>query len=269
MIVAFVGKGGVGKTSVSSAFALELSRFGKTLIVSTDLMPSLQFIFTQHDNVSVMELTEKEVSERWEEKYGEDVMQIAREFIDADEELLHHISRAPGVPEEFIISNLIELENSGKYDFIVWDTPASSSTMHLLALERDFYNHLNMDIKFYLKLKKKFRVSRTLEIIETWRDLAEDTWKGLADANFVLVTSMDQLALLQSDEISRDLSNMGMKIVFRICNRVKYINLRDEKCSIQIEEFIGNARQVVEAMRPSIRPALNFLTDNRDRKMSR
>ena len=77
MIIAFVGKGGVGKTSVSSAFALELARFGKTLIVSTDFMPSLQFIFTPLDNVSVMELTENEVSKRWEEKYGEEVLQIA------------------------------------------------------------------------------------------------------------------------------------------------------------------------------------------------
>ncbi|MGC8515889.1 MAG: ArsA family ATPase [Thermoplasmata archaeon] len=268
MIVAFVGKGGVGKTSVSSAFALELSSFGKTLIVSTDFMPSLQFIFTPSDNISVMELTENEVSRKWEEKYGEDVLQIAREFIDADEELLHHVSSAPGVPEEFIISNLIELENSGAYDFIVWDTPASSSTMHLLALERDFYNHLNRDIKFYLRLKKKFRVSRTLEIINSWKELAEDTWEGLTEASFVLVTTMDDLALLQSDEISGDFNDMGLRIAFRLCNRVKEINLEDEKCSIQIEEFTGNARQIVEAMRPSIRPALNFLTKSKDREKS-
>ena len=59
MIIAFVGKGGVGKTSVSSAFALELARFGKTLIVSTDFMPSLQFIFTPLDNVSVITAKEQ------------------------------------------------------------------------------------------------------------------------------------------------------------------------------------------------------------------
>jgi arsenite-transporting ATPase len=81
-----------------------------------------------------MELNEVEVSKKWEKKYGEDFLQISREFIDSDEEFLHHVSSAPGVAEEFIISNLIELENSGDYDFIVWDTPASSSTMHLLAL---------------------------------------------------------------------------------------------------------------------------------------
>jgi arsenite-transporting ATPase len=268
MIIAFVGKGGVGKTSVSSAFALELARFGKTLIVSTDFMPSLQFIFTPLDNVSVMELTENEVSKRWEEKYGEEVLQIAKEFVDADQELLHHVSSAPGVPEEFIISNLVEIESSGAYDFIVWDTPASSSTMHLLALERDFYNHLNRDVKFYLKLKKKFRVSRTLEIINSWKELAEETWKGLTKASFVLVTTMDDLALLQSDDISRDFNDMGLGIAFRICNRVKEINLEDEKCSIQIEEFTGNARQIVEAMRVFIRPALGFLTNSKDREKS-
>ena len=264
MIVAFVGKGGVGKTSVASAFALELSGFGKTLIVSTDFMPSLQFIFTPNDTVSVMDLTENEVSTKWEEKYGKDVIQIASEFMEVDEDLLHHVSSAPGVPEEFIISNLIELERSGDYDFIVWDTPASSSTMHLLELERDFYNHLNRDVKFYLKLKKKFRVSRTLEIIDAWKELAEDTWKGLTQASFVLVTTMDDLALLQSDDISTDFNDMGLRIEFRICNRVKEIDLENEKCSIQIEEFSGNARKIVEAMRPSIRPALNLFTNSKN-----
>jgi hypothetical protein len=99
-----------------------------------------------------------------------------------------------------------------------------------------------MDVKFYLKLKERFRVSSALEIINSWRDLSEETWKGLAEASFVLVTTMDELALLQPDEISKDLDTMGLKIVFRICNRVKNIDLGEEKCSIQIEKFVGNAR---------------------------
>ncbi|MCL4452010.1 MAG: AAA family ATPase [Candidatus Thermoplasmatota archaeon] len=264
MIIAFVGKGGVGKTSVSSAFALELSKSGKTMIVSTDFMPSLKSIFNAKDNVSVMELSESEVAKKWEEKYGAEVLDIAREFIDADYELVHHISTAPGVPEEFIISNLIELERSKEYDFIVWDTPASSSTMHLLALERDFYSHLNRDIKFYLKLKKKFRVSRALSIINSWRDLAEATWKGLTEASFVLVTTMDELALRQCNDITDDFNEMGLKIVFRICNRVREINLGLKTCSIQMEEYTGSARQIIEAMRPAVRTALQSLVSGDD-----
>ena len=264
MIIAFVGKGGVGKTSVSSAFALELSKLGKTMIVSTDFMPSLKFIFNSKDDVHVMELSESEVSRKWEEKYGAQVLDIAREFIDVDYDLLHHISTAPGIPEEFIISNLIELEQSNEYDFIVWDTPASSSTMHLLALEKDFYSHLNRDIKFYLKLKKKFRVSRAIEIINSWRDLAEATWKGLTEASFVLVTTMDELALQQCNDITDDFNEMGLNIVFRICNRVREISLGLNTCSVQIEEYTGNARQVVEAMRPAVRTALHSLVNRAD-----
>ena len=90
----------------------------------------------------------------------------------------------------------------------------------------------------------------------------------LIPASFVLVTTMDDLALLQSDDISRDFNDMGLGIAFRICNRVKEINLEDEKCSIQIEEFTGNARQIVEAMRVFIRPSLNFLTNSKDREKS-
>ncbi|EQD31278.1 arsenite transporting ATPase, partial [mine drainage metagenome] len=135
MIIAVVGKGGVGKTSVASAIALELSRIGKTLIVSTDFMPSLRFIFSGGDPLTVMELSEEDVSSEWEKVYGKQVLEIAGEFMEADDEIVHHISSAPGVPEEFMISSIIEQEKSGAYDFIVWDTPASSSTMHLLALE--------------------------------------------------------------------------------------------------------------------------------------
>jgi len=42
MITAFIGKGGVGKSSIASAYALNMSESSRTLIVSTDFM-SLSF----------------------------------------------------------------------------------------------------------------------------------------------------------------------------------------------------------------------------------
>ncbi len=260
MIIAVVGKGGVGKTSVASAIALELSRIGKTLIVSTDFMPSLEFIFTGADPLSVMELSEEGVSKEWEKVYGKQVMEIAGEFMEADDEIIHHISSAPGVPEEFMISSIIEQEKSGAFDFIVWDTPASSSTMHLLALERDFYNHLNRDVKFYLKLKKKFRISKTIEILDAWKQLAEDTWAGLERVNFILVSTMDELALRQSDTIKSDLGEMGFRVAFKICNRVKRGQPVSGVCSVLIEEETGSAREIVEAIRPQVSSALGLLS---------
>lgn len=259
MIIAVVGKGGVGKTSVASAIALELSRVGKTMIVSTDFMPSLRFIFSNRDPLVTIELSEEDVARKWEKEYGKQVLEIAREFMDADDELIHHISSAPGVPEEFMISSIIEQEKSGEYDFIVWDTPASSSTMHLLALEREFYNHLNRDVKFYLKLKKKFRLSSTMEILDAWKQLAEDTWSGLKKVKFILVTTMDDLAMRQSDSITSDLEDMGLQVSFRICNRIKRDQPESVECSVHIEEEKGDAREIVEAIRPQISSTLELL----------
>ena len=78
----------------------------------------------------------------------------------------------------------------------------------------------------------------------------------------------DASVLLHALKEERDFNEMGLGITFRICNRVKEINLEDEKCSIQIEEFTGNAIQIVEAMRVFIRPALSFLTNSKDREKS-
>ncbi len=261
MILAFIGKGGVGKTSISSAFALELSNMGRTIIVSTDFMPSLRYIFSENDKVKFLELSEEEVARRWVDRYGKDALSIINEFINTDESVLQHISTAPGVAEEFMISNLTEIENSGEYDYVVWDTPASSSTMHLLNVERDFYNHLGRDIQYYLKIKEKFGKSHALEILNEWRDLANKVWNDLSKTSFFLITTPDELSLVQSEEISKDFVKMGLQIRSRICNRVKN-NLNDSiNCDIVIPEMQGKSREIAEKMRSEIKPKLQSIID--------
>lgn len=253
MITAFLGKGGVGKTSIASAYAMKCASRGKTLIVSTDFMPSLKHIFTDEtENLEVVELSEKEVASSWKDRYGKQVSTVLKEFVDVDDWILDHIASSPGVAEEFMISNIMEIEASGKYQNVVWDTAASSSTMHLLYLEREFYEHLDRDVRIYLRLKNRFRLSGAYKILEEWKALANNVWEGLTKTRMYLVTTEDELSLLQADEIERDLGEMGLDFKGRIYNRCRNDEIVHVRESLSIPELSGSAIDVAESIIPYI-----------------
>ncbi len=245
MLIAFIGKGGVGKTSVSSAVALELSRKGRTALVSSDFMSSLHHVFpTEPVNLKVIEMKEKDVANAWKLRYGEEVNTVLKQFFKVYPWIIDHIAESPGVAEEFMISSIVELDNSGSYDYVVWDTAASSSTMHLLMLEKEFYEHLDRDVLMFLRVRDRFHTEKVLGLLDQWKTLAKNVWKKLQETSFFLVTTNDELSLLQSNEIQKDFNRMGLAIQGRICNRCD--KNREEEYIRKIPEYTGNAREIVE-----------------------
>lgn len=254
MIEAFVGKGGVGKTSLASAYALKCSERGKTAIVSTDFMPSLRHIFPDKiSNLDVMEISEKEVADKWIRTYGEEVYSILSNFFDTDRSIIEHIAYAPGVAEEFMIAQIVEMDKASEYDFIIWDTPASSSTMHLLAIEREFYDHMDRDIRFYLRMRDTFKTSKTVKILEEWKTLADNVWAHLKTSKFYLVHTSDELTIIQSKEIAKEFENFGLRINKNIHNRLLSEDKKCKEKEITIPEFTGNAREIVNQITENIK----------------
>lgn len=256
MLIAFIGKGGVGKTTVSSALALELSKHGRTALVSSDFMSSLRHVFPEDPpGLTVVEMKEKEVAASWKLRYGDNLNTVLRQFFKVDSWIIDHIAESPGVAEEFMISNIVDLDNSGDYDYVVWDTAASSSTMHLLMLEKEFYEHLDRDVMIFLKLRDRFHTEKVLELLDEWKALAGKVWEKLKETSFFLVTTHDDLSLLQSDEIQDDFTRMGLKIQARICNR------HDEDASgnyiVTVPEYHGTAREIVRKVSENLNPMLS------------
>lgn len=248
MIFAFVGKGGVGKTTIASAFALNLAQRGKTAIVSSDFMPSLKFLFPQNPaNLDVVELKESEVVKKWKERYAKEVSVILQQFIEVDDWIIDHVASSPGVAEEFLISNIIDMELSGDYQYVVWDTAASSSTMHLLILEREFYEHLDNDVKIFLRFRDRFHSDKILKLLEEWKSLAVKVWNQVIKSKFFLVTTPDELSLVQSKEIERDLKSMGIEVTGKIYNRVDPKDYEEE--GVRIPGFHGSGKEIVEKAR--------------------
>ncbi|MWG34464.1 ArsA family ATPase [Halomarina oriensis] len=146
--VFFGGKGGVGKTTISSAYAHKCATAGlDTLLVSTDPAHSTADVFDQrfdddpqrvdgYDSLWVMEIDpEREVSEHLMEvkrALGDQVSPSIVNEIDRQVELAH---QTPGAHEAALFDRFIEvMRDSEEYDRVVFDTSPTGGTLRLLSL---------------------------------------------------------------------------------------------------------------------------------------
>jgi arsenite-transporting ATPase len=149
-VVFFGGKGGVGKTTCSAAFALAASRRGKrVLLVSTDPAHSTADIFGRRldndarelvPNLSAIEIDAEREASRYidqvksdiEKMFSPSVVQRARKQIDL-------ASASPGLSEVALLDRMIDLimandASPSRYDLIVFDTAPTGHTMQLLRM---------------------------------------------------------------------------------------------------------------------------------------
>ena len=182
-VVMFVGKGGVGKTTMSAATAMHFASLGeKTLIISTDPAPSLSDIFGKDvgdkknqseidfcvapkvrntlgydreteitENLYAIELSFDEVLRRWKEKFGPEIYEVISSFFDVDYDIVDYIGGAPGIDEEFMLDYIHGVFREGRYDRIVWDTAPAGHTLRLLNFPAKFIGHLEEASSVYMK----------------------------------------------------------------------------------------------------------------------
>lgn len=145
--VFFGGKGGVGKTTVASAYALKCARSGlETLVVSTDPAHSTSDVFDQEfgdeprpvegvENLRAMEIDpETEVTEHLQETkraLGEQLSPSMVSEIDLQIEMAH---RTPGAYEAALLDRFIDVMRDADCDRVVFDTSPTGSTLRLLSL---------------------------------------------------------------------------------------------------------------------------------------
>ena len=146
-VVFFGGKGGVGKTTCSAAFALAASRRGRrVLLVSTDPAHSTADIFEKPIGSSEREilpgLTAVEIdAEQEARRYIGDVKRdIERMFSPAVIKQAHRqidlAAASPGLTEVALLDRMIDLivGRSADYDLVVFDTAPTGHTLQLLRM---------------------------------------------------------------------------------------------------------------------------------------
>ncbi len=146
-VVFFGGKGGVGKTSCASAFALGASRRGRrVLLVSTDPAHSTADIFERPigrrevellPNLSALEIDAEhestdyiaQVKREVERMFSPSVVRQAYRQIDM-------AAASPGLADVALLDRMIDLiaDREPRYDLIVFDTAPTGHTLQLLRM---------------------------------------------------------------------------------------------------------------------------------------
>ena len=140
------GKGGVGKTTTSSALASQMAFNRKVLLISTDPAHSLSDAFRMQfsgtptsvpgiANLDVMEVNPTKVlKQELREWAGLAQSAGVDDLACRIHEFQEWLSGVPGVDEATALSSVIDLVESGKYDTIVFDTAPTGHTLKLLQL---------------------------------------------------------------------------------------------------------------------------------------
>ena len=244
----FGGKGGVGKTSMSAAFAHKRARAGEdVLIVSTDPAHSTADVFDQpfgdeptpvdgYDSLDAIEIDpEQEVTDHLMETkraLGDQVSAGIVNEIDRQIELAH---QTPGAHESALFDRFIELMREADHDRVVFDTSPTGGTLRLLSLPEYLGSWIERlvekreaSIDLYEKAaigsREPRRTSLGDPILARLRDRKERfefARKTLReDASFVLVANPDALSVRESERAIESLRERDLPVEGVIVNRL-------------------------------------------------
>ena len=219
----FIGKGGVGKTTVSAAYALHRamrSRKTPVLLLSTDPAHSLADIFGQPlpEQPQKLRLAAEARLDVWQvdaEKQFRaflnehkakllSILEAGTIFSRADIEPLLETT-LPGMAEMAALLAISEVLSSGKHQQIIVDTAPIGHTLRLFALPQYFSSFLDiLDLaasRDRLLAEHFGGVVKNVPnpVVQKWRGMVENVRKELlSQAEILLVTTPEQFSLNES-----------------------------------------------------------------------
>jgi len=244
--ILFGGKGGVGKTTSSTATAIYLAgtRPEKSILVfSTDPAHSLADSFAQpindeptpikgFANLFSMEMSFQKSYEAFVREYEFELIELAERSSYFRIKHMSNASATLSYPTSFefmVMLKLIELSKSKEYDLIVIDTAPTGHTLVLLellsgiseqfnAIERSQAKHRYMMTRYYGRYKKD-RVDKFLDMLKGEVARLRDVLTGNR-TEFVAVTIAEEMAIWETKRLLRALR----KREYQIPNRHIIVN---------------------------------------------
>ena len=225
----FTGKGGVGKTSVACAVAVNLADSGKrVLLISTDPASNLQDVFDAAldgkgvpiDGVPGLVVANLDPEEAARE-YRESVIALYigklpdSVIANMEEQLSGSCTVEIAAFDQF--SKFITDKTTGsKYDYIIFDTAPTGHTLRMLQLPSAWSNFISESTHGASCLGQ-------LSGLEDKKGMYKDAVSNLADQNkttLILVSRPDELALIEAERASLELSDLGINNQLLIINGV-------------------------------------------------
>jgi arsenite/tail-anchored protein-transporting ATPase len=263
------GKGGVGKSSVAAATAIELaSRFpeNRVLIFSTNPAHSLSDSFGQKfgsviapiesiPNLFAQEIDAQKLLADFTLRYREAIGEIFGSFlgdgsvkIEFDQEVMERLLdlSPPGIDEVMAIIQVMELIERREFDFFVLDTAPTGHLIRFLEMPDIARDWLGAAIKTILKYRGMARLGSVAGLIMKYATQIGKLRKQLRDADsteIVVITIPEAMGIVEMKRLLKALSR------FKIACRQIVINMSTPPndcsfCSAKREEEQRYIREV-------------------------
>lgn len=242
--ILFGGKGGVGKTTCSTATGIRMAEKGKkVLVVSTDPQRSLSDslgIKLREDEVTavesvgnlyVLEIDSQRSFEDFKKVNEKAIMQIAEgatKLTKQDVRKFLSLSDFPGMDEVLALLRVAKLMAKGEYDQIILDTAPTGHTLRFLELPDMFSKWASFLMRVRAKtrhLQRHIKRGTKYEadlFLEELMDDAKRVKAAFTDplTEFVPVTTLDELALSETEQFLGVLRSYKIPVKQIIINKL-------------------------------------------------
>jgi arsenite-transporting ATPase len=241
--IMFGGKGGVGKTTMAAATALELAKENKVLIFTTDPAPSLADSFGQvigseptaiadTNNLFAMEIDARKVLEELKDEYGGAILDILQQGTYLADQETEEILRLdiPGLDEVMSLKKIIDFMESSDYQLYIVDTAPTGHTLRLLMLPELLDNWIKflaqLRWKHHVMVRQFAREQRIEKADEFLLEMKKTVKKVRAllqnpqKTEFVVVTIAEKMAVSEAEDLIRSLEQMCIPSRHIIINNI-------------------------------------------------
>lgn len=240
-LILFGGKGGVGKTTTSSAVAIWTASQGlNTLVVSSDPAHSVSDSFGQPlgstptpiqgiDNLWAMEMDPKQIMNDLAPKLTEALSNPMKSIgIDEDVKMTGDEMVFPGLDEALAFDLLLKFVESHEYDIVIFDTAPTGHTLRFLSLPALIDKWISKVIHFrhhLLKLKSLLSKKKDtgLDILEKFKRRLAHIRRFLSNekfTSFYIVLIPELLAVEESRRAKMILSEYNIPVKGAVVNHI-------------------------------------------------
>ncbi|WP_010530354.1 ArsA family ATPase [Lentibacillus jeotgali] len=239
------GKGGVGKSTSAAAIAWKAAGDGnRTLLISTDPAHNLGDIFDESiggkitdisDNLAALEIDPAAETEKYIKGVKENITNVVQSSrMEEVNRQLDTAKASPGAEEAALFDKLISiiLEESDRYDKIIFDTAPTGHTIRLLSLPE----LMGVWIEGMLKKRQKTNENYTqllndgdpvddpiYEVLKVRKDRFSKAREILLDGSitgFVFVINPERLPIVETEKAIKLLDQYHLHVKTLIINKL-------------------------------------------------
>lgn len=234
----FGGKGGVGKSTLSSATALSLSEKDKTLLVSVDPAHSLTGIFgiqigpeikTLKENLHAVELSAEDLVENYAGRVLGALNDLLPSVSSGLREYARHLKHSPTALESAVLDRLVELCKD--YAFVVVDSAPTGQMLRLFEtahMVKSWFEFLHRLAKERHRVEKFMgREDPLPALIEERRKKLETLLAILREKTLIFaVANEERLSLQEMEQIISKLKDFNVYPVLNRWQRMEWEGIK-------------------------------------------